>query len=104
MGEVVGRVLPALGLMVRATPTPTIVTGVTDTATILVPATMTLERATLSTTVAPRAPRGLGECPTQPTPTKTRATPTPSTSNRHVMLLPGTYTAALFSCVAILSL
>merc|ERR1719348_1460690 len=40
---------------------------------------MTLERATLSTTVAPRAPRGLGEYPTLPTPTKIRATPTPST-------------------------
>merc|ERR1712192_262255 len=79
--EVVARVSPALELMGRATHTPTIVMEGTGTATLLVPATMTLGRGIPSTTVVLRAPRGQVECPTPLTPTRTRATPTPITSN-----------------------
>ena len=79
----------------------------------MVPNSMTLGRGILSTkgdqqptmffqfmvllAVAPRAPRGLVECPTRPTPTRTRATPPPSTSNLHAMLpREGTLDAVLF--------
>ena len=93
--------LPALEPIGRVTPTPTTVMGATGTATRLVPATMTLGRATLSTAgellivlsviygslaVVPRAPSRLVECPTPPTQTTTRAIPPPSTSNLRAML------------------
>ena len=81
------------------------------TATLPVPATMTLGRDILSTTgdlpatffsfmvllaVAPRAPRGLVGCPTRLTPTRTRATPPPSTSNSYARRCYEAWTVVFF--------
>ena len=83
------------------------------TPTLLVPNSTTLGRDTLSSrgavqfsfltifmafllAVAPRALRGLEECPTPPTPTRTRATPPPSTSNSYARRCYEAWTVVFF--------